>query len=181
MKKFLFVLFSCLTLGSCEYKCDEFPQFMEEYLPYQMGQIVNFENNNGELIEFIVTERSVYQPLSNPSLCKCDCTGEVQASLECCSDDFYAKNIVIFFTTMMRSRNVSNGVSLSVSFYSGDHLTCRKSGFDPYKEKNGNMVESIIEIRGEGNFTVDRIKIERGKGLVEFDDVINNCTWKLVE
>lgn len=198
MKKIVLLLLVVPFLFGCTggYKCEEYPQFMSDYLPYYEGQVVSFENGQEDIMEFEVISSHISQEDKIPINCKCTCDGTKEVWLRNLNTNDSIVKIMMRFNTYIKKRDIGEALSLrcSVGNYKvlndtlGYDERCNsysqffysRSDFDPYKEKNSDKVPLVLELTNDNN-KVSRVKIERGKGVVEFDDKMNNCTWKLVK
>lgn len=189
MKKIVLLLLVSLAFIGCNYECGDYPQFMSDYMPYHKDQVVSFRNDKGDVMDFKVQFTYIEQSKSMQINCTCTCDGmkEVVLNNQMASDSI--REIELWFYTLIKKRNVGDGLALNCFFYNDTvsfdynclgRLYYRKTGFDPYKDKNSDKVPLVLEMTNDNN-KVSRVKIERGKGVVEFDDRMNNCTWKLVE
>lgn len=206
MKKFLvriFIIIGVSTLiTSCKdnftcVTCDDGSGYISSYIPYKDGDttLIKFVNefddtlksnvyiHENETIEGIIGEYT------------CSAWKEMNIFGNKVNEVLINANAVVRIhvaqTTEMVIWKRQNG---QYDFYntfwtsSVDEMTPRSvdAMFDKKDVdfRNGEEINYRVEAFATDNSTpiwCSRYVLERDKGLIEFDDVINNCTWRLVE
>lgn len=204
MKRFGLIILIVLTLVSCSNKnksckCEDLPEVMPDYLisPY-LGKIYDWETKeySKERVKFInkigdtMSLRVSYldeQYMSEAIVGSYPCY-----AYTCCKFDSIAINGVTinnideieFKIGVYQNRykvNDQDGkydiydVSLSVD----DHIDVNLTREFQNKANWSEIIE-VTAIEGTCKW-YNRFIIEREKGVVELEDMVNKCTWKLVE
>lgn len=199
----------CCLMCSCnnfckdkdKVECKQLPSSVYQYIPYQWNgyqspkQILFFENELGDKLQMSVTGvNSNY--LENACGCYSYwCMGEIRTTfgemlvngIPITGDNWLKYSFK--FTQDVYNKNESelkNGKYdiCTVSFGDNNFLGEKVySGIDfSIDSALGKKIEMVIDTTWLHNGPDwSRVVIGLDKGLIEFDDIMNNCTWKLIE
>ena len=184
MKKLLLMTLTMgLTIISCEDRhCPAFPVELQDYYPYSTGDLLRFTNHNGDILEFKVANTYLTDSYSFSRKYKCACeTAYMRFETE--MENTYSLEVysVIFVPD-------SGNAFLECTFYSPGRAG-RAGGSDSfyfdiplhYYSPPDETYDKIIIMEKEDYNRIDKVKIIKGKGIVEFWDKEQNCNWIKIE
>ncbi len=165
MKKILFLSAMVLViLTSCRPHSDAFPSALVSYFPYSENQQLVFANNNGDTTIMTVTD--VY--VSEEQWCRFGekCLAPVEMWVQASNDSMQMK-------ASMDAYSQSLGMGVNV----GDVNYNKEIQGDPFSSEMLSEIGDTIRFTREGHKAI----VVRYEGLVEFDDVQHDCTWKMIK
>lgn len=178
MKIFL-SLIALLLLCSCrDIQCPAFPEKLLAYFPYEKEDLLKFKNHENDTLVFRVTDSYASGPNSFSWNCKCACSSD--AGFETETNDHYS--LRISSRTLILSKPYL--ASIGFSFYDADS---KSDGFamevkgNPYLKENNSFFGDSIVIDKEENERISKVIIVEGKGIIEFFDKKENCTWTKIK
>lgn len=166
------IIFQSCTLGPRRVNCSAFPEWFCQYAPYAEGSLIRYTNGT-DTMQFDI--KSVYKgkEYKNPVGCKCQCFNYL--SIKGVTSDSITLDIRIDIS----ETSFDYGFDCYIS---GDNSSLRSScDKNPFKEKNFAEFADTLRLDNEYNKRFSDMVIVKGKGLAEFYDKENNCTWRLVE
>ena len=180
------LIISALLFQSCRVHCSAFPEWLCKYAPYEEGSTVSFKNENDSIIELQVIEFYKSEAQSYSRNCKCGCEGDMLAAL-------YSKPMKIeinFYLDAKESKQdvgAINNINVSIRSFDNDIVVVGQSykddftGINPYDYGHEQKLGDTIALQTKKYDDFSDMVIVKGKGLAEFYDKENNCTWRLVE
>lgn len=176
MKQLIINLFIISTLAGCQNtSCPSFPEIIKVYMPYFKGEAINFVSSNNDTLHMVILDQWVTQPYTFKWNCKCSCEASMgfKTSLE--TDQLLKiEGEIIIYPEEKKS-------DLIIEFFNSqgnsDSFTIAVENIDPYLVNSTNLFGDTIKIEKEDSFRIENIKIIYGKGLIEFYDKIQNCSW----
>lgn len=178
------LIISALTFQSCQVHCSAFPEWLCKYAPYENGSMVSFKNENDSVIELKVIEFYKSEAQSFSRYCKCSCEGYMLAAL-------YSKQMAIeinFYIDAKEGKQdvgAINKIVVSIKSLGKDLAGISYkddfSGINPYDYGHEQKLGDTIALQTKKYDDFSDMVIVKGKGLTEFYDKENNCTWRLVE
>ena len=178
------LIISAFVFQSCQIHCSAFPEWLCKYAPYEEGSIVTFKNENDSVIELKVIEFYKSEAQSFGRNCKCGCGGHMIAAL-------YSKQMKIEINFYLNENRGKQGIGtineIVVSIKSlgkdlaGISYKDDFSGINPYDYGHEQKLGDTIALQTKICDDFSDMVIVKGKGLTEFYDKENNCTWRLME
>lgn len=179
VKTFLSAFILLLLCGCRDIHCPAFPERLLAYMPYENGEFLKFKNLDNDTLVFKIKDTYASGPSSFDWNCKCACISDAG------------------FETEINTQNalgIKSGISISNEpyltnigyvFYDGDsindYFSLLVTGNNPYiKDNNAFFGDSII-IEDQENERIVKVKILKGKGIVEFFDKKENCNWVKID
>lgn len=211
MKKtmILFIIIVCLFVVSCQkerrcVECDDPPWYFDSYIPYsESDTILRFVNENNDTLEsriYVFREAvevgrlnlftdKYLERIDSP----CRVLKKVQLTNNRINGIEFNKRAFVCMEVVECKFDQEGWFDLySISWRSNIYRDSEAYQTDAYLKKeyidfrNGDEMSYEIEIFRDDEywdttFWCRRFIIKRDKGLVEFEDMINSCTWKLIE
>jgi len=163
MKKMMFLsLILLMAIVSCR-RHKAFPPALESYFPYSENQKLFYTNEKGDTTCMVVTELYIEEH-SEPYCSKC---GSVITM------EFKAQNDSMYFYGFISLIESPYYLFLAAG---GTHYVYNIPG-DPFSDQIVSDIGDTIRLSKDGHEAV----VVRNEGLVTFDDIQRNCTWKLVK
>ncbi len=166
------IIFQSCTLGPRRVNCSAFPEWFCQYAPYTEGSLIRYTNDT-DTMSFDI--KSVYKgkEYKNDVGCKCQCSNYFTA--EGLTNDSIKLYILISLSETSFGYGINCNISDDASYIGSK---CDKN---PFKEKNFAEFADTLRLDNQYNKRFSDMIIVKGKGLTEFYDKDNNCTWRLVE
>lgn len=166
MKK-LIMLLPILVLFACnrETQCPAFPEKDLTFIPQKKGDLLKFTNTRNDTLIFTVKDNWVSESYTQRNNCGCNCSS--QAGFETETNEKYALSI------KEEIYAEENPTRLFCSF--------KSEGTDEDQFFLTNTFATEMYIYEDNNNRIQKIGIENGKGIVEFFDKKENCTWTRIE
>jgi len=179
MKVFLSVFILLLLFGCRDIQCPAFPEKLLAYFPYENEDLIKFKNPDNDTLAFTVKNTSASGPNSYGWNCKCSCGSEAYFETE--PNDKYSLQ-------MNGGMNLSNDpflTNIGCVFYDGDSINDQFAWVvtdkNPYSKDNSSFFGDSIILVKEENSRISKVIIVEGKGIVEFFDRKENCSWIRIE
>jgi hypothetical protein len=168
----LMVAFVLLATTCKEQHCPGFPDELTDYFPYQMDQVLSFVNEkNSDTLKFRINSlyKSVESTLSGCGKCDCGCVYIFGIEPVGKDHNIYISGAGIEFS--------SQGVLMYCIIDSLDD--------SPHSDYFRQIVKTpdlfghtvVMDQIMESTTRISRVTVERGKGITEFYDIINDCLW----
>ena len=145
------LIISALIFQSCQIHCSAFPEWLCKYAPYEEGSTVSFKNENDSVIKL---------------------------------------EVINFYLDAKESKQdvgAINNIDVSIRSFDNDIVVVGQSykddfqGINPYDYGHEQKLGDTIVLQNKKYDDFSDMVIVKGKGLAEFYDKENNCTWRLVE
>ena len=179
------VLFiSALIFQSCQIHCSAFPEWLCKYAPYEKGSTVFFKNENDSVIELKVIEFYKSEAQSFSRNCRCGCEGYMLAVL---GSEQLLIEIAFDLDAKEGKQDVGaiNKIDVSIKSLGKDLAGISYkddfSGINPYDYGHEQKLGDTIALQTKKYDDFSDMVIVKEKGLAEFYEKENNCTWRLVE
>ena len=178
------LIISALIFQSCQIHCSAFPEWLCKYAPYKEGNTVSFKNEKDSVIKLKVTKFYKSEANSFSRNCKCSCVGDLSVGLK---NEQLALNIHFYLNENRGNQGVGAIDNIAVSIENLDRgitgLSYKDdfSGINPYDYGSEQKLGDTIALQNTKDIDFSDMVIVKGKGLTEFYDKENNCTWKFVE
>ncbi len=179
------VLFiSALLFQSCQIHCPAFSEWLCKYAPYEKGNTVSFKNENDSVIKLNVTEFYKSEAHSLSRYCRCGCGVHMLAVLH---SEQLTIEINFYLDAKEGKQDVGaiNKIVVSIKSLGKDLAGISYkddfSGINPYDYGHEQKLGDTIALQTKKYDDFSDMVIVKGKGLTEFYDKENNCTWRLVE
>lgn len=179
MKIFLPAIILLLLLGCRDIQCPAFPEKLLAYIPYVENDQLKFINLNNDTLSFTIKDNNASGPSSFAWNCKCSCMSIA---------DYETEPNTKFSLRMNGAIAISNEPYLThigCAFYDGesinDPFSLLVTGNNPYVKDNSAFFGDSIFLVNEENTRISKVTIVEGKGVVEFFDKKENCTWVRIE
>jgi hypothetical protein len=165
-----------MTFLSCKNTfCPSFPENIDNYFPYLKGEVIKFSNQNNDTLCITVVKNWVSDSYSYKWNCKCSC--EATAGFNTDLENVHLLRIEGRITIY----NEENRSELTTEIYNAhinsDTFTIILENTNPYSSENNSIFGDTIRIEKEEFNRINTILIVKGKGIVEFYDKNQNCTW----
>jgi hypothetical protein len=180
------LIISALLFQSCRVHCSAFPEWLCKYAPYEKGSTVSFKNENDSIIELQVIEFYKSEAHSLSRYCRCGCGVHMLAVL--ISEQMLIE--INFYLDAKESKQdvgAINNINVSIRSFDNDIAVVGQSykddfqGINPYDYGHEQKLGDTIVLQNKKYDDFSDMVIVKGKGLTEFYDKENNCTWRLVE
>ncbi len=177
-------IISVLIFQSCRIHCSAFPEWLCKYAPYEEGNSVSFKNENDSVIKLEVINFYKSEANSFSRNCKCSCGGDLSVGLK---NEQLALNIYFYLNENRGNQGIGTIGNIIVSIKSVDKDLAGLSYKDdfpdinPYDYGHEQKLGDTIVLQNTKNDDFSDMVIVKGKGLAEFYDKENNCTWRLAE
>lgn len=180
MKNLLLISLLTLVLSGCrDIHCPAFPERLLAYMPYEKGDLLKFKNLANDTLVIIVNDNWKSNSYSSKRDPKCGCECESQAEFKTEANQPNSLRIEGGMATLG-----SDYITIGFNFYDtelgSDQLSKAIHGLNPFAENSPLFGDSII-IEDQENERIAKVKILKGKGIVEFFDKKENCTWVRIE
>ena len=170
----IFVLAGCK-----ETYCPAFPASLIDYFPYIKENTILFKNSQNDTLPLKIVNNWSSDSYSFKWNCKCSC--EADFGFDTDLENKYSLKIEGRIS-VSEETNIS---VLSCAFYdaqiSNDYFSITKEGINPYSNENSSLFGDTIIIEKDNYYRIGMVEIIKGKGVTEFWDNKNNCTWKRIE
>ena len=166
------IIFQSCTLGPRRVNCSAFPEWFRQYAPYTEGTTIKYSNGT-DIMKFEIKTLDIGKEYKNPIGCKC-----------ICENDLFVNGISNDTTSFWIHINLQETY---FKFYYRCKISNDQCGYmsipekNPFKEKNFEKFEDTLRLDNQYNKRFSDMVIVKGKGLTEFYDKENNCTWRLLE
>lgn len=173
------LIISTLIFQSCRIHCSAFPEWLCKYAPYEESNTVSFKNENDSVIKLTVTEFYKSEANSFSRNCKCACGSDLIVTLK-------SEQMAITISFSLDEERGNQGVGAIRNMYVNINASGRSykddfSGINPYDYGYEQKLGDTIALQNTKDDNFSDMVIVKGKGLAEFYDKENNCTWRLVE
>lgn len=178
------LIISALLFQSCRVHCSAFPEWLCKYAPYVKGSTVSFKNENDSVIELKVIEFYKSEAQNFSRFCRCSCEGDMLAVLH---SEQLTIEINFYLDAKEGKQDVGaiNKIVVSITNLDKDIAGVSYkdvfSGINPYDYGHEQKLGDTIALHNNKYDDFSDMVIVKGKGLTEFYDKENNCTWRLVE
>ena len=177
MKVLIFFILALGVVGCKETHCPAFPEYFLKYFPYERGDLIRFSNLNNDTLYLIVNNNWVSDSYSFDWNCKCSCGAEAGFDTD-----------IESILSIRINGNINVGetsVELICNFYNSeinnDVLSYYQEGINPYSKEIYSLISDTITINKQECHRIEKVKIIKDKGIVEFWDKEQNCNWVKVE
>lgn len=180
MKISLLISLLTLVLSGCrDIHCPAFPEKLVAYIPYVKSDQLKFKNFNNDTLVFTIKDTNASGPSSFAWNCKCSC-GSIA--------DYETEPNAKYSLRMNGAIMISNEpylTNLGCAFYdedsTDDNFALSVAGNNPYTKDNSAFFGDSVILVNEENTRISKVIIIEGKGIVEFFDKKENCTWVRIE
>ncbi|MBR4583985.1 MAG: hypothetical protein IKO34_09315 [Bacteroidales bacterium] len=179
------LIISAFVFQSCQIHCSAFPEWLCKYAPYEEGSIVTFKNENDSVIKLKVENKYKTEKYSFRQNCKCACVCDLCVDLKSeGKEDF---RMAIDCKLGVGRESLENTEKVAVFFQIGMGNgnmwdIAQKSFADINPNDYGNeQLGDTFSLQTKTDNKFSNMIVEKEKGLVEFYDKENNCTWRLME
>ena len=180
------LIISALLFQSCRVHCSAFPEWLCKYAPYVKGSTVSFKNENDSVIELKVIEFYKSEAQNFSRFCRCSCEGYMLAVLGS-GQMLIEINFNLDAKEGKQDVGAINNIDVSIKSFDNDIVVVGQSykddfqGINPYDFGHEQKLGDTIALQNTKDDNFSDMVIVKGKGLAEFYDKENNCTWRLVE
>lgn len=179
VKTFLSAFILLLLCGCRDIHCPAFPERLLAYMPYEKGDFLKFKNLDKDTLVLIVNDNWKSASFSTKRDPKCGCECESHAAFKTEANQSNSLRIEGGMATLG-----SDYFTIGFNFYDielgSDQLSKSIHGLNPFAEKSPLFGDSII-IEDQENERIVKVKILKGKGIVEFFDKKENCNWVKID
>jgi hypothetical protein len=174
----LILILLIISLVSCkETYCPAFPTHLIDYYPYSKGDVLLFKNSNNDTLTLIVINDWASDNYSFDWNCKCSCGAEAGFDTDMSSD---------FSLRISGNINIAeNNIEFISNFYdsitNNDIFSYYQEGINPFSKEQISTLSDTILIEKQPFHRIGKVKIVKGKGIVEFWDNEQNCNWIKIE
>lgn len=178
VKTFLSAFILLLLCGCRDIHCPAFPERLLAYMPYEKGDFLKFKNLDNVTLAFKIKDTYASGPSSFDWNCKCACISD--AGFETEINDLYSLRISSSTLILSKPYLASIGFSFYDANSKSDGFAMEVKG-NPYLNESNSFFGDSIVLNEEENERISKVIIVKGKGIVEFFDKKENCTWVKIE
>ncbi len=178
MKRIFFLLLSIIFFTSCKDKhCPAFPEYLLMYFPYTKGNVLKFKNLNNDTLNLHINKTWMSDSYSFPWNAKCACGAD--AGFE--TDTSLNYNLGIRGSMHVSKNNFDINCYFYDSLHRKDNFYYYKEELDFYNEEAQSKLPDTINFEIQEFNRINNVMIIKKRGIVEFWDKEQNCTWKAIE
>jgi len=175
MKKLLIIMITMgVAIGCEETHCPAFPVELMGYYPYSTGDLLWFMNHNGDILEFKVANSSFTDSYSYAWNCKCACGAD--GGFETEMENTYSLKIQSTIN-IYENGEATLHCTFNNAWQNSDFFEIPPQ----YSSSLNEIFDEVIIMEKEEYNRIGKVKIVKGKGIVEFWDKEQNCNWVKVE
>ena len=179
------LIISTFVFQSCQIHCSAFPEWLCKYAPYEEGNIVTFKNENDSVIKLKVENKDKTEKYSFRQNCKCTCGCHLFVDLKSEGKEDFRMTIDCELVGGRESLENTEKVAMffQIGMGNGNMWDVAQKSFDSINPNDpGNeQLGDTISLQNKTDNKFSSMTVVKGKGLAEFYDKENNCTWRLVE
>ena len=184
------LIISALIFQSCQIHCSAFPEWLCKYAPYEEGNTITFANENDSTIKLKVENKDKTEKYSFGKNCKCvcDCHNYTSLKMFTTAEQQEKLQILLICDLDVGRRSPEKYEIIPINFhvsisdgYRGDDVYTTLNVVNPYEYGSEQKLNDTIVLQNETTKYFSCATIVKGKGLTEFYDKENNCTWRLAE
>ena len=178
--RILLVIILAAGIASCKQThCPAFPPSLLNYFPYTKGETLKFQNQNNDTLALVINKNWSSDSYSFDWNCKCSCGANA---------GFETEMDTSFLVKVNGTIDISNDTKVSIiNFYisddkiSSDDFFYRIDGVNPFLEENYSLFGDTIFFENDEYYRYNNLLVIKKKGIIEFWDKKESCTWVIIE